>query len=131
MAGRVGSVTAALGPRVRRSQDLAYSIGYLIIMKKIKGPWYGILWIGIWTAGLVWFLTSGRFDRTESIGLVVVWAVLVGITVYLLIQHLRFSPRKKDLKPKAQPVAPSLNGPCPCGSGKKFKRCCGGGAAAS
>jgi hypothetical protein len=24
-----------------------------------------------------------------------------------------------------QPEGPSRNGPCPCGSGKKFKRCCG------
>jgi hypothetical protein len=97
-------------------------------MKKIKGPWYGILWIGIWTAGLVWFLASGRFNQTESIGLVVVWAVLVGITVYLLIQHLRVTAKQKALKPTVQPAPPSLNGPCPCGSGKKFKRCCGGAA---
>lgn len=31
-------------------------------------------------------------------------------------------------KPKAQPVTPRINlpvnGPCPCGSGKKFKKCC-------
>ena len=24
-----------------------------------------------------------------------------------------------------KPMTPSLNGPCPCGSGKKYKRCCG------
>lgn len=24
-----------------------------------------------------------------------------------------------------QPIKPTANGPCPCGSGKKFKRCCG------
>lgn len=24
-----------------------------------------------------------------------------------------------------KPLTPSLNGPCPCGSGKKYKRCCG------
>lgn len=29
--------------------------------------------------------------------------------------------RKRSNKPKT----PSLNGPCPCGSGKKYKRCCG------
>lgn len=37
------------------------------------------------------------------------------------------SPKKPDsqnLRTEKQPK-PSLNGPCPCGSGKKFKRCCG------
>jgi len=29
--------------------------------------------------------------------------------------------------PKHQPGTPSKNGPCPCGSGKKYKRCCGKG----
>ena len=27
--------------------------------------------------------------------------------------------------PAPSPVKPTLNGPCPCGSGRKFKRCCG------
>jgi len=30
-----------------------------------------------------------------------------------------------DVKPKGFATKPSLNDPCPCGSGKKYKRCCG------
>lgn len=97
-------------------------------MKKIKGPWYGILWIGIWTAALVWFLASGQFNLTESVGLVVVWLVMVGITIYLLIQHLRIAASRKSQEPTPPPAPPSLNAPCPCGSGKKYKRCCGSSA---
>jgi hypothetical protein len=27
--------------------------------------------------------------------------------------------------PALAPAKPTLNGPCPCGSGRKYKRCCG------
>ena len=33
-------------------------------------------------------------------------------------------PRSNDLKSPAPATKPSRNGPCPCGSGKKHKRCC-------
>lgn len=33
-------------------------------------------------------------------------------------------PRSIDLPTSAAPVQHSRNGPCPCGSGKKYKRCC-------
>ncbi|GEM_PF-6232907 len=40
-------------------------------------------------------------------------------------------PAEARLKPAARPLAPgeepSRNAPCPCGSGKKYKRCCGAG----
>jgi TRAP-type C4-dicarboxylate transport system permease large subunit len=97
-------------------------------MKKIKSPWYGVTWIGIWTAGLIWFLYSGMFNRTESIGLIVVWAVLVGTTAYLLLKHFRthgWRPVARVAAAAATPAAPALNALCPCGSGKKYKRCCG------
>ncbi len=94
-------------------------------MKKIKSPWYGVVWIVIWTAALIWFLTSGRFDERESIGLFLVWLVLVGTTVYVLIQRMRFDARTKKTRPVAAPSPPSLNAACQCGSGKKYKRCCG------
>ena len=32
---------------------------------------------------------------------------------------------KADNKPKANKKSPSRNDPCPCGSGKKYKHCCG------
>ena len=32
---------------------------------------------------------------------------------------------KSDNKPKANKKSPSRNDPCPCGSGKKYKHCCG------
>ncbi len=39
-----------------------------------------------------------------------------------------FFPDEPDVKEEPQPVAPSKagrNDPCPCGSGKKYKKCCG------
>jgi len=73
-------------------------------MKKIKSPWYGALWILVWTAALIWFLASGMFNTRESVGLVLVWLVLVGITGYLILRDLRQRARQ----PRAQPsrVAP-------------------------
>jgi TRAP-type C4-dicarboxylate transport system permease large subunit len=94
-------------------------------MKKIKSPWYGVTWIGIWTVALIWFLSSGLFNRTECIGLVLVWAILVGVTVYLLVKRFKTYRIKTLARPAPVTVTPSLNGPCPCGSGKKYKRCCG------
>ncbi len=94
-------------------------------MKKIKSPWYGVIWIGIWTVGLIWFLHSGMFNETESIGLVLVWAILVGVTAYMLVQHFRVYKRRPAAALAVPPAPPSLNALCPCGSGKKYKRCCG------
>jgi len=94
-------------------------------MKKIKSPWYGLIWIAIWTAALAWFLGSGRFNERESLGLILVWLVMVGITVYLLVQHTRARPGAIKMQAAPSPDAPALNAACPCGSGKKYKRCCG------
>ncbi|MBQ2264327.1 MAG: SEC-C domain-containing protein [Oscillospiraceae bacterium] len=33
----------------------------------------------------------------------------------------------KGMMPPDMMKKPSKNGPCPCGSGKKYKRCCGKG----
>ncbi len=93
-------------------------------MKKIKNPWYGVIWMVIWSAALIWFLKSGMFNQRESIGLILVWAVMVGTTGFLLVQHLRRSMKPTGEMVKSPDVPPSLNGPCPCGSGKKYKRCC-------
>lgn len=95
------------------------------LMKKIKSPWYAMVWIAIWTIALVWFLVSGHFNERESTGLVLAWMVLVGSTVYMLIRHGRQSLRQQALRAPQAAAHPSLNGPCPCGSGRKYKRCCG------
>ncbi|MBI4965944.1 MAG: SEC-C domain-containing protein [Desulfomonile tiedjei] len=94
-------------------------------MKKIKSPWYGVVWIVIWTIGLAMLLKFGGFDQRESIGLILVWAVLVGVTGYLLARYLRMAHKRKSTEPKPSKAAPALNAPCPCGSGLKYKRCCG------
>lgn len=95
-------------------------------MKKIKSPYYGIVWILIWTAALGWFLQSGLFNERESVGLLIVWAILVGTTVYVIYRHLKVHgwspPQPKNAK---KTDTPTLNALCPCGSGKKYKRCCG------
>ncbi|MEW6110608.1 MAG: SEC-C metal-binding domain-containing protein [Thermodesulfobacteriota bacterium] len=97
-------------------------------MKKIKSPYYALVWVGVWTAALIWFLTSGMFTFRENVGLVIVWLVLVGITVYLLVQYYRKQPRRSLQAKPAAPATPALNALCPCGSGKKYKRCCGAAA---
>jgi len=66
-------------------------------MKKIKSPWYGAVWILIWTAALFWFLLSGMFTARESVGLIVVWLVMVGITLYLMITQ-KTGPKGKTRK---------------------------------
>ena len=95
-------------------------------MKKIKSPWYGMAWIVIWTIALALLLKFGSFNQRESIGLVLVWAVLVGITVYMLVRHFRVT-KQQGIVPRPSPKATALNAPCPCGSGLKYKRCCGTG----
>jgi hypothetical protein len=95
-------------------------------MNKIKSPWYGAVWIAVWTAALLWFLLSGMFDTRESVGLTIVWGVMVGVTVYLIVKQQRsLAAKARSARKVNPPAAPSLNGPCPCGSGKKYKRCCG------
>lgn len=94
-------------------------------MKKIKSPYYGMFWIVLWTLALIWFLASDRFNTTESIGLIIVWTVMVGATVYVLYQNFRFSKTTKPRVKQVEPAGPPLNAQCPCGSGKKYKRCCG------
>jgi hypothetical protein len=95
------------------------------MMRKIKSPWYAALWIGIWTAALVWFAVSGIFKGKELITIGIVWLVLVGATVWVLINRI-VADRKTASKQSPQtPQKPALNALCPCGSGKKYKRCCG------
>jgi TRAP-type C4-dicarboxylate transport system permease large subunit len=94
-------------------------------MKKIKSPYYAIFWIVIWTMALIWFLSSEKFNTTENVGLIIVWSVMVGATVYVLFQNLKAQKAVRQLAKRVQPAKPSLNALCPCGSGKKFKRCCG------
>ena len=94
-------------------------------MKKKKSPWYSLVWIAVWTAALGWFLTSGKFSTREIAGMVIVYVVFVGFTGYLLAQQLRMKRRAAATAKANEPKLPALNAPCPCGSGKKYKRCCG------
>jgi len=94
-------------------------------MKKIPSPWYEITWIVVWTAALAWFLGSGRFNLREMIGLTLVWMILVGITAYFLVKRWKYLPKRKAPEERAVARTPARNAPCPCGSGLKFKRCCG------
>ncbi len=94
-------------------------------MKKIKSPWYGLAWIGVWTAALVWFLNSDMFSTRELIGLTLVYIILTSVTAWLVIQHFLRERRVSRARNAAPNTAPALNAPCPCGSGKKYKRCCG------
>jgi uncharacterized protein YchJ len=97
-------------------------------MKKIKSPWYEIIWMSVWSVGLVAILDTGMFDTKATVGLILVWAVLVGLHVYSLALHFRSSREKALAQAAPSPETPSLNAPCPCGSGKKYKRCCGAGS---
>ncbi len=95
-----------------------------LFTKKIKSPWYGIVWIMIWTAALIGLVGSGKFTSQECVGLFIVWVIMVGITVYQLVLYVRLPDRARKQDPSRLTV-PALNAPCPCGSGKKYKRCCG------
>ncbi|HTY23088.1 MAG TPA: SEC-C metal-binding domain-containing protein [Desulfomonilaceae bacterium] len=94
-------------------------------MKRIKSPWYEIVWICVGTAALIGVLATGMFDMRESIGFVLMWAVLVGINVYSMVLYFRSPRRTVSAAASTGPTMPGLNSPCPCGSGKKYKRCCG------
>jgi hypothetical protein len=51
---------------------------------------------------------------------------LFPLLIYWGMVGLTWRPRDEAARPRAAPVtAPSRNAPCPCGSGKKYKRCCG------
>jgi hypothetical protein len=63
-------------------------------MKKIKSPYYGLLWILIWTAGIIWFIWTGIFSQRELTGLILVWLILVGVTSYLMWMNFK-AKRKK------------------------------------
>ena len=43
------------------------------------------------------------------------------------IQNIDFVKGINQSKPLVNPKLPGRNDPCPCGSGKKFKHCCGKG----
>lgn len=95
-------------------------------MKKFRqSPWYGVTWIGIWTVALGWFVVSGMFDAREIAGFGFVWLVMVGMTVYLLWKRRQIGRSAAPRNLPSAPATPALNAPCPCGSGKKYKRCCG------
>jgi TRAP-type C4-dicarboxylate transport system permease large subunit len=87
-------------------------------MKKIKSPWYELIWILVWTAALLWFVTSGIFESRELIGLLLVWAVLVAVCVYSIVRHYRSRARAVAASRSKVSAPPALNAPCPCGSGK-------------
>ncbi len=102
-------------------------------MKKIKSPWYALIWVLIWTAFLMWSVNSGIFSDREIIGLAIVWLIFVGVTIYILVQYWRAQEQAAEAARKTResaPPPPALNAPCPCGSGKKYKRCCGAPAKA-
>ena len=60
--------------------------------------------------------------------------VIVHMTAGLLqaYQYFRerrqFSPSAHTSEPRRKATKVGRNDPCPCGSGKKYKRCCGGAA---
>ena len=94
-------------------------------MKRIKSPWYEIIWMSVWSAALAAIIGTGMFDARETAGLILIWAVLVGMNVYSLVLFFRSNKKTSVAPASPSPVAPGLNAPCPCGSGKKYKRCCG------
>ncbi|MCA1960655.1 MAG: SEC-C domain-containing protein [Desulfomonile sp.] len=97
-----------------------------IAMKKMRqSPWYGLIWIAVWTVALIWFVVSGMFDTREILGFAFVWLVMVGMTMYLLWKRYQVGRRVAQRNRAVAAAAPALNAPCPCGSGKKYKRCCG------
>ena len=48
----------------------------------------------------------------------------IGVGIY----RERFSREMAARRPASAPAGPGRNDPCPCGSGRKYKKCCGGQA---
>jgi YD repeat-containing protein len=56
------------------------------------------------------------------------WEIRAGNLVTRTSEAKYFAPLRKHYHPPAPPKprdGPSRKGPCPCGSGEKYKRCCG------
>jgi hypothetical protein len=64
-------------------------------MKKIKSPYYGLLWIFIWTVGIIWFIWTDIFSQRELTGLILVWLILVGVTSYFIWMNFKTKRKKK------------------------------------
>ena len=94
-------------------------------MKKIKSPWYEIIWMSVWSAALAAIIGTGMFDARETVGMILIWTVLIGMNVYSLVLFFRSNKKNLLQPPNPGPEVPAMNAPCPCGSGKKYKRCCG------
>jgi len=50
---------------------------------------------------------------------------LFPLLVYVGVIGIAWTSVPKQATPRLPASAPRRNGPCPCGSGKKYKRCCG------
>jgi uncharacterized protein YecA (UPF0149 family) len=74
---------------------------------------------GTMTADMQTTILRGKTDIIQ-LG----WGVLAATAA----RHSDSKPRKARAAPKAEPVLFQIrarrNEPCPCGSGKKFKKCC-------
>jgi TRAP-type C4-dicarboxylate transport system permease large subunit len=95
------------------------------VVKRKRNPWYGVVWVIIWAAALIYFVWSGMFNQREAVAMFIAWAVLTGFTVYAVVRHVTLSRARTRQTTPSLPATTARNAPCPCGSGKKYKRCCG------
>ena len=72
-------------------------------MKRIKSPWYEIIWMSVWSAALAAIIGTGMFDTRETAGLILIWAVLVGMNVYSLVLFFRSNRQKIFGASESQP----------------------------
>ena len=54
---------------------------------------------------------------------------VLGPSVEAIAAYWRLRWRRKETNLRARALRPGRNDPCPCGSGRKFKKCCVAGSA--
>ncbi len=131
----------------------SWPTAYLFWLVLLTGParlkrfwWYALLaWFLLWLTQIAFFATDvtakmGGFFLSQGFEFLFTLETqqlldklcrAYQLTLHHLIPFLLYAPvfflrlREKPPRDAAGGPAPSRNQPCPCGSGKKFKRCCG------
>jgi uncharacterized protein YecA (UPF0149 family) len=62
-------------------------------------------------------------DYAEGLGIPLNSLMVVALDNYLFVRQQRMEEQKTESP--SQPQTQSMNSLCECGSGKKYKRCCG------
>ena len=92
------------------------SIGYTVVLGTIVGAGYGLA-----EMPLPYIILTATFGALLFfiIGNAVYWMA------YPIVRYVKKKRHPFVINDQALIKKPSRNQPCPCGSGRKFKKCCG------